>query len=390
MATASGANHSVYDIAESEYGVVPSTPAWEFIRQIGCSLAPTVDVVQSQEYVNRRVMDSEPGMIKAAGNLEMELSYGSHDDQIEAVLMGTWARTGTKTATTISAAAEDNSLNDSADGFITAGFRTGDVVSIAGFTKTANNTTRATIATLTKSKMTFTGAYGDGIVDEAATPSVTINSLIYRVKDGSTRRSRSIMRKFGDISKYLVFGGGEYDKWDLNVSSPDGSPIVTGTFGIIAQSVAYAEPASSTYGSRSTSSPFTSIRGTLKIGGVASAIVTEWGFSIANGLTLQPFVGSQITGKPVSIQSTVTGNLTTHFEDVSNMQSMIAGTATSFEHEMQDAAGNKLKFVFPKIKLTGAPLDVKGGAPIAQALSFTAHQDTTTDAVVYIERTPAA
>lgn len=390
MATASGANHSVYDIAESEYGTVPDSPAWEFIRQTGCSLAPTVDVVQSEEYVDRRVQDSEPGMIKAAGNIEHELSYGSHDDQIEAVFMGTWARTGTKTAITISAAAADNSINDSAEGFITAGFRVGDPVSISGFTTSGNNTSRATIATLTAGKMTFTGTYGDAITDEAAGDSVTIQSLTYRVVDGSTRRSRSIMRKFGDVSKYLVFGGGEYDKWDLKVSSPDGSPIITGTFGIIAQSVAYAEPASSTYGARSTTSPFTSIRGTLKIGGVESAIVTEWGFSIANGLTLQPFVGSQITGQPVSIQSVVTGSLTTHFEDVTNMQAMIAGTATSFEHEMEDAAGNKLKFVFPNIKYTGAPLDVKGGAPIAQALSFTAHEDTTTDAVVYIERTPAA
>lgn len=390
MATASGASHLVYDIEESVYGTVPTSPAWEFFRNTGCSLTPNVDSVTSEEYVSRRVQDQMPGLIKVAGNIDHELSYGSHDDQIENVMMGTWARTGTKTATTISAAADDNSLNDSADGFITAGFRAGDVVSIAGFTKTANNTTRATIATLTQSKMTFTGAYGDGIVDEAATPSVTINSLIYRVKDGSTRRSRSILRKLSDISKFIVFNGCEMDKWDLKVSSPEGKPIVTGTFGVIGQNVAWTEPGSSSYGSRTTTSPFTSITGELKIGGVASEVVTEWSFSVSNGLTLQPFVGSQVTAQPATTQQDITGSLTTHFEDILNMQAVIAGTTTSFENTMIDAAGNKLKFVFPRIVYTGAPLDVKGGAPIAQTLSFRAEYDTTSTSVMYIERTPAA
>lgn len=390
MATASGANHSVYDIAESTYGTTPSSPAWEFFRQTGCSIIPAVDSVTSEEYVSRRVQDQMPGMIKVAGNIDHELSYGSHDNQIEAALMGTWARTGTRTATTISAAAADNSINDSGAGFVTAGFRAGDVVSISGFSNSANNTTRATIATLTASKMTFTGTYGDAITDEAATPSVTINSLIYRVKDGSTRRSRSILRKMSDITKYIIFKGCEFDKWDLKVSSPDGKPIVTGTFGVIGQNVAWAEPASSTYGSRTTTSPFTSITGELKIGGVVSAVVTEWSFSISNGLTLQPFVGSQITAQPATTESNVTGSLTTHFEDIVNMQAVISGATTSFENTMIDAAGNKLKFVFPRIVYTGAPLDVKGGAPIAQTLSFRAENDTTSDAVVYIERTPVA
>jgi len=380
----------VYAIAESTYGTTPSTPAFEHVRQTGCSLVGNVDTAVSEEYVSRDVTDLLPGLIKVAGNLDVEHSYGSHDRQIQAVLGGTWARTASVTGTTYSCAATDNSISDSGNGFVTAGFRVGDPISVAGFTTSANNTTRATITTVAAGKMTFTGTYGDGIEDEAAGDSVTISSLTYRVKTGSTLRSDSIMRKFTDLSAFVLFSGCVYDKWDLKVSAPEGKPIVTGTFGILGRNVAWAEPASSTYGARTTTLPFTSIRGTLNIGGSSSTVVTEWGLSVANNSALQPFVGSQVTSQPVTTQLDVTGNFTVQFQSIADMQALIAGTTTSFDDELLDAAGNKLKIVIPRLAYSGAPLDVKGGGPIAQNLSFRALYDTTTACAIYIERTPVA
>lgn len=390
MPTASGANHKVWAKAESTYGTTPTSPAMEHVRQTGCSLVGNVDTAVSEEYVSRDVTDLLPGLIKAAGNLDVEHSYGSHDRQIEAVLGGTWARTASVTGTTYSCAASDNSINDSGNGFITAGFRAGDPISVTGFTTSGNNTTRATIATVSAGKLTFTGTYGDGITDEIAGDSVTIQSLTYRVKTGSTLRSDSIIREFTDISSFVLFTGCVYDKWDLKVSSPEGKPIVTGTFGIMGQQVAWAAPSGATYGSRTTTLPFTSIRGTLNVGGAPSSIVTEWGCSVSNGNTLQPFVGSQITGQPVSTQLDVTVNFTIQFQSIAAMQAVIAGTTTSFDDTLEDAAGNKLKIVFPRLAYTGAPLDVKGGGPVAQSLSFRALYDTTTACSMYVERTPAA
>lgn len=79
------------------------------------------------------------------------------------------------TATTISAAAADNSYNDSAAGFVAAGFAVGDRVSVSGFTGApANNILVGTITALTTSKMTIGGTDGDVIADDAAGESVTI------------------------------------------------------------------------------------------------------------------------------------------------------------------------------------------------------------------------
>lgn len=83
--------------------------------------------------------------------------------------------TVTKTGTTISALASDNSINDSGAGWIAAGFAVGDQVRIQGFTgNVANNIFSARITAITTAKITIGGTDGDVIVDDAAGESVTV------------------------------------------------------------------------------------------------------------------------------------------------------------------------------------------------------------------------
>lgn len=104
--------------------------------------------------------------MEAAGTL-------TGDELLELSLL---SETVTITAATISAQASDNSFNDSADGFIAAGFAVDDRVKVTGFTgDTANNIFAATVTALTAGKMTIGGEDGDVIVDDAAGESVTIS-----------------------------------------------------------------------------------------------------------------------------------------------------------------------------------------------------------------------
>lgn len=83
--------------------------------------------------------------------------------------------TVTRTATTISALASDNSYNDSGAGFVSAGFALGDQIGVVGFTgNVVNNIVSGRITALTTGKMTIGGAEGNVIVDDAAGESVTI------------------------------------------------------------------------------------------------------------------------------------------------------------------------------------------------------------------------
>jgi hypothetical protein len=85
------------------------------------------------------------------------------------------------TATTISALAADNSFNDSANGFVAAGFAVDDRVGVFGFTgNVANNLRVGVVTALTAGKMTIGGTDGDVIVDDAAGESVTIFKWVSR------------------------------------------------------------------------------------------------------------------------------------------------------------------------------------------------------------------
>ena len=89
--------------------------------------------------------------------------------------------TVTISAGTISAAAADNSYNDSGNGFVTAGFAVGDRVKVTGFTgNTANNIAVGAITALTAGKMTIGGTDGDVIVDDAAGETVVISKWVSR------------------------------------------------------------------------------------------------------------------------------------------------------------------------------------------------------------------
>lgn len=73
-------------------------------------------------------------------------------------------------STTISASAADNSFNDSASGFA-ADVKAGDIITVAGFTATANNTTWR-VASRTDNKITISSTVG--LTTEAAGQSVSI------------------------------------------------------------------------------------------------------------------------------------------------------------------------------------------------------------------------
>ncbi len=85
------------------------------------------------------------------------------------------------TAITLSAAAVDNSYNDSGAGFLTAGFALTDRVRVVGFTgNVVNNILVGVITAITAGKMTIGGTDGDVIVDDAAGESVTISKWTSR------------------------------------------------------------------------------------------------------------------------------------------------------------------------------------------------------------------
>lgn len=175
----------------------------------------------------------------------------------------------TITATTISALASDNSYNDSATGFVTAGFLTGDRVKVVGFTgDTANNIFIGTVGSVTAGKMVIDAPEGDVIVDDAAGESVTITkwtsrrttsnavgggggvaqyASVHRAATSSTAHASkgSLLIPLVDITVskltgYIVSSGGTYKAGLYEV---DGSNVVTS---IMRESAAIVLPSTTT------------------------------------------------------------------------------------------------------------------------------------------------
>lgn len=91
--------------------------------------------------------------------------------------------TVTKTATTISFAAADKSINDSGNGLIAAGFVAGDQVKVTGAANGGNNVFSATGTVVSAGKITTNAG---SIVNEAAGANVTITKWESRRLDLAT------------------------------------------------------------------------------------------------------------------------------------------------------------------------------------------------------------
>lgn len=95
MTIGSGSKSSVAYVLEgvdgANYGVTPATPVFQKICNTGCTLALSKDAIESGCLNDsRQVTDLRHGNRSAGGNIDSELEYGSYDDMLEAVFMGTW------------------------------------------------------------------------------------------------------------------------------------------------------------------------------------------------------------------------------------------------------------------------------------------------------------
>lgn len=163
----------------------------------------------------------------------------------ELVEVSQLSSTVTITAATINAQASDNSFNDSANGFVAAGFAEGDRVKVTGFTgDTANNLFTGMITALTAGKMTIGGSDGNVIVDDTAGESVTITkweshrATAQEIADlggggsggpvpSSTQAGTSYTAVLADANTYILFTSSTAVAFTIPPNASEAFPIDT-------------------------------------------------------------------------------------------------------------------------------------------------------------------
>ena len=289
---ADGSRHSMAQVKETVYGELPATPAFKAIRHNTTTLATAINTIQSEELRDdRNQTDLRHGTRAVGGEIVSELSFGSLDDQLEALLCGTW----------------------------------------------------------------------------------NANSLV----NGVVRRSFSLFRNFKDVDSsklpYFTYVGCEYNTMTLSIST---EAIVTVNFGIVGANQlepSSTVPTGATFGEPSTTEPMDSFSGSIKEGGVESAVVTEIELSIENGIAPRYVVGSKKSIMQSIGKFKVSGTLTAYFEDATLIGKYLREEASSLEITVTDGLpDNRYTFLLPKIKFTGGQPDVGGEGPITLSMPFTA------------------
>lgn len=93
--------HKLYAVVETIRGTTPATPAMSTVRHSSCNLGLSKETFRSEEiHTTRELKDFRHGNRQVGGEFGFELSYGSFDPYLEALLMGTWTANVLKVGTT--------------------------------------------------------------------------------------------------------------------------------------------------------------------------------------------------------------------------------------------------------------------------------------------------
>jgi hypothetical protein len=337
------------------------------------------------------IADFRLGNVSVAGDIGCHLTYADYDTILEAALFGAFDTPSTQTASTISASSTDNSLNDSGNGFVTAGFKVGDWITIAGFTTpaTANNGV-GKITSITAAKIVI--ASGLTLVTKAAGDSITLTSLA-RLDAGVTVKSLSIERGFLAITTpiYDVFTGCMVNGFALDIKP---NAIVNGTFSLIGMGASTSGSSLGTPAAASTNSPFDSFKGTLMEGGTAIARVTGLQLKLDNGSQAIQVVGNANSADVVEGRSNLTGSLSAYFQDNTLRAKFLNETESALGILLEDLAtgthGNRYYIDIPRLKYNGGDRPVSNEQAIVMTMPFQALVDSVTGTNMIIQKLAAA
>jgi hypothetical protein len=190
---------------------------------------------------------------------------------------------------------------------------------------------------------------------------------------GTTKKSFTLQKYFSDIGQYHVFPGCVVNTWNISVT-PNG--IITSTFNVMGEEMTTSEtavlPAASAVSSYS---PFDSFSGTLTEGGTVNALITSIDFSLSNGLSTLPVIGSDKTIGLVDGRANITGTVSAYFANSTLLDKFIDETESSLSFQLTDGT-RSYTFTMPRIKYSGGDVPVNDEGPIVMNMPFQALYDS--------------
>jgi hypothetical protein len=368
-------------VTESSFGETPAGPAMQKVRRVTHRLDQVKDTYRSEETrSDRQTSDLRHGYERVEGDLVGELSGQSWDDLLEALLGGTWTA-GASVGPFSSVGVAADRITCSSAGFISSGFRIGDVITITGSDLGSSSGKRYAIASVDASTIVVQGSAIATVV--AAAASVAVAVVGHKLLMGNTKRSFTFEESMTDVAWRQVYRGVRVSSGRFELP-PTG--IARITFGLMGREAAAMGSAAvgSAYAAAPTTTPMAAVNGELYEGDQVMAFITGLELALDNGLSGQPVVGSNKTpdlfwGRRASI----TGQLTVLFTDPTMFNKFANETESVLDVRIQssdnDQTADFLRFRLPRIKYTGGQRDMNADTAIPVTMPFEALKPSATD-----------
>lgn len=333
------------------------------------SLVPVRQWFESQRALgDRQVADGRLGRKSVTGDITSEMCYANLDRFLEQLLCSAKVTAFTTvTGTTFAAVNATNRITDSGNGL--AGIASNEWVYVSGFTSGANN---GMFKVETGGQAGYIQLFGTGLAEEAAGDTVTIREV--SITNGTTEFFSTIHKAYYDEDSVL-------DEHDVL-----GAVITQGALTVPANGIATmtwsflgkdydTTGASVTNNAQTDYSPFDGLTGTYAIDGTATAQMTAFSLTIANGHTPTEPLGTNTMGEAIPRKFRVSGSFSVYHTSATEMAKLLNETETKLTITLADPAGNQHVWLLPRVKITSAGAAKTDDGPVMETLNFTALKD---------------
>lgn len=382
-------------LEESTRGITPSGNPTE-LRVTGESLNQSVESAASQELrADRMTPDSILTGGQVGGAVNIELSFGTYDDFLEALLAGTFTPIGANSSVAIADAvfaSADNSLSSASDAIPDANLAVGQWVKIEG-----TNLNDGVYKISSTQALAGTKIYFDSQVKTVVNETRACYIETARLKNGTAAlRTFSIEKEFSDVSQFFIYRGCGVESTSLDFST---GSMLTGSINFLGQDsdrdTATMFPSGVDSAVAATTSPvMNSVQGTTVLldgASLGESCAESFSLNIGTGLRGIRCLGSGIGFSDIVVGTfEITATLNIFFGAASSAavyDKMLLNQALSFSIAVTDSNGDGYGFNIDRAKLTSSEI-VAGGinTDVMMNLGLTATIDTVSDAMISIDR----
>lgn len=339
---------------------------------------------RDQQYSNPR-----HGLRQAPFALSQELQIGGHNDLFAALLRAAWAAGGTITGTTIAIDASTRTITDSGNGFITAGFKVGDIVRYTtdGSGPAGNENVNLRLLTVAAGSMTYANdPWTSVMITDAAGDNVTISVPGKKLQVPSSAHTKNyftIDDFHSDISQGTRITDAIVNSADMDISPGANATVNFNMLGVDASLDNTAE-----YFISATAAPTGALlagpEGKLRYAGADSVVMTQISLTIDSGGEVKAVIGANVSPDVFRLGVRVTGSLGALFDGGAILTSFDAETeAPLFIYLFADstAASEFLIIKIPNAKINSADKASDGPAQVISG-DFTAGKYTAGSTVI--------